>query len=145
MVWQRLRKSEQPADHDDDDDRPTIQIIAGEIAVMATQAEEILIAAGVPLYQRAGVLVRPIIETVDASHGRTTHVAQLKVLDITYMRDLLCRYINWLRYDGRKRDWVKADPPLAVAATILARTGDWKVPAIAVSFPRRPCVRMVHC
>ena len=92
---------------------------------------ELLIEAGVPLYQRAGILVRPIIETVDASHGRTTQVAQLKILDSTYMRDLLCRHIEWQRYDGRKRDWVRTDPPLAIAATILARAGDWKFPAIA--------------
>jgi hypothetical protein len=118
------------ADHNDDD-RPSVQIAAGEIALMATRAEEMLIAAGAPLYQRAGVLVRPIIETVDASHGRTTQVAQLKILDSPYMRDLLCRHVNWLRYDGRKRDNVKTDPPLSVVVTILARTGDWKVPAIA--------------
>ena len=113
------------------DDRPLIRITAGEIAPIATQAEGILIDAGVPLYQRAGTLVRPIIETVDASHGRTTQIAQLKVLDNTYMRDLLCRHTNWQRYDARKSDWVRADPPLAIAATILARAGDWKVPAIA--------------
>ena len=47
------------------------------------------------------------------------------------MRDLLCRHINWQRYDGRKRDWVQADPPLAIAATILARAGEWKFPTIA--------------
>ena len=115
----------------DHHDKPSIRIIAGDLAPIATQAEEMLIAAGVPLYQRAGTLVRPIIETVDASHGRTTQVAQLKILDITYMRDLLCRHIEWRRYDGRKRDWVRTDPPLAIAATILARAGDWKFPAIA--------------
>ena len=58
-------------------------------------------------------------------------VAHLKVLDNTYLRDLLCRHINWQRYDGRKRDWVQADPPLAIAATILARAGEWKFPTIA--------------
>ena len=115
----------------DHHDKPSIRIIAGDLAPIATQAEGMLIEAGVPLYQRAGTLVRPIIETVDASHGRTTQVAQLKILDSTYMRDLLCRHIKWQRYDGRKRDWVRTDPPLAIAATILARAGDWKFPAIA--------------
>ena len=73
----------------DHHDKPSIRIIAGDLAPIATQAEGMLIEAGVPLYQRAGTLVRPIIETVDASHGRTTQVAQLKILDSTYMRDLL--------------------------------------------------------
>ena len=52
----RATAADHDDDDDDDDDRPSIQIAAGEIAPMATQAEELLIAAGVPLYQRAGSL-----------------------------------------------------------------------------------------
>lgn len=114
--------------------KPTIRVIAGDLAPIATQAEQMLIEAGVPLYQRIGTLaalVRPIIEDVDASYGRRTKVAQLKALDATYMRDLLCRHIIWERYDGRKKGWVRVDAPKDIAATVLARAGDWSFPAIA--------------
>ena len=116
---------------DSDDGRPSITITAGNISGMATQAEEFLIAVGVPLYQRGESLVRPIIETVDASHDRKTTVAHLKLLDAPYLRDLLSRHINWLRYNESKEKTVKADPPPSVVTTMLSRAGDWKVPAVA--------------
>ncbi len=53
-----------------DSDLPIIEIKDGQLSALATRAEEMLIDAGVPLDQRGGTLVRPIIETVDASRGR---------------------------------------------------------------------------
>jgi hypothetical protein len=110
---------------------PVIEIKRGQLSSLATRAEELLIAAGVPLYQRGGTLVRPIIETVDATRGRKTKVAQLKVLDNVYTRDLLGRYAVWLKYDARSNRMLPTDPPMQVATTILARVGDWTFPAIA--------------
>jgi putative DNA primase/helicase len=112
-------------------DLPIIQIKDGELSLLATRAEEMLIAAGVSIYQRGGALVRPIIETVDASHDRKTRVALLKVLDGVYTRDLLGRHATWVRWDARAKRAVPTNPPSEVAATILARAGDWTFPAIA--------------
>ena len=83
-----------------------------------------------PIYQRGGTLVRPIIETVDASRGRKTKVAQLRVLDTVYLRDLLGRYAVWVRYDERKKRMLRDNPPMEIAATVLARVGEWTFPAI---------------
>jgi putative DNA primase/helicase len=105
--------------------RPVVQVKGGELSFLATAGEKVLIGAGVPLYQRGGTLVRPIIETVDATHGRRTKVAQLKVLDNVYMRDLLGRFAIWKRWDARSQKLLSVNPPMGVAATILARTGDW--------------------
>jgi hypothetical protein len=110
---------------------PTIQIEDGELSSLATQGEDVLIAAGVPIYQRGGKLVRPIIETVDATRGRQTRVVQLKILDDVYLRDLLCRHSRWEKFNLRTKKLVPVNPPSEVAQTILARTGDWKFPAIA--------------
>jgi len=104
---------------------PVIQVKGGRLSPLATTGEEVLIGAGVPLYQRGGTLVRPIIETVDATRGRKTKVAQLKVLDNVYLRDLLGRYAVWKRWDARSNQVVPINPPMEIAATILARTGDW--------------------
>jgi hypothetical protein len=62
-------------------------MIPGEHSAIADLAEQMLIDAGVPLYQRGEALVRPIIREVDASHGRTTKIAQLKALSPVYLRD----------------------------------------------------------
>jgi hypothetical protein len=113
------------------DNLPVIQIKDGELSLLATKAEEMLIAAGVPIYQRSGRLVRPIIETVDATRGRKTKVAQLKVLDDTYLRDLLCRYARWEKYNARSKKMLPTNPPMEIAATLLARVGDWTIPAIS--------------
>lgn len=114
------------------DDLPTeIAVVPGELAKLATQCEEILIKAGVPIYQRGGKLVRPIIETVDATRGRKTKVAQLKQLDVPYLRDLLSRHARWVKHDVRSRKLVPTNPPKEVVEIILARTGDWKFPSIA--------------
>jgi hypothetical protein len=113
------------------DQLPVIQVKNGELSLLATNAEEMLIAAGTPLYQRGGTLVRPIIETVDASRGRKTKVAQLKVLDSVYTRDLMGRHAVWMKWDGRAKRFVRTNAPMEIASMILARAGDWTFPAIA--------------
>jgi hypothetical protein len=110
---------------------PTIQIEDGELSSLATRGEEVLISAGVAIYQRGGRLVRPIIETVDATRGRQTNIVQLKALDDVYLRDLLCRNARWEKYSARSKMLTPVNPPSEVAQTILARTGDWRFPAIA--------------
>ena len=114
-----------------DNGLPEIRIIPGELSNIATLAEQALLEAGLPIYQRCGSLVRPIIEEVDAAHGRRTKIAQLEAIDPVYGRDLLGRVANWLRYNARAEDWAPADPPPAIAATVLARVGEWSFPIIA--------------
>lgn len=111
-------------------DLPKIEIKDGELSQLATRAEALLIHAGVPIYQRGGELVRPIIETVDASRGRKTKVAQLRPLDSVYLRDLLARYAIWLRYDAREQQVNQTNPPYETATTVMARAGEWRFKAI---------------
>jgi Bifunctional DNA primase/polymerase, N-terminal len=113
------------------DQLPVIQVRDGELSLLATTAEEMLIGAGTPLYQRGGALVRPIIETVDASRGRKTKVAQLKVLDSVYARDLMGRHAVWMKWDGRAKRLVRTNAPMEIASMVLARAGDWTFATIA--------------
>jgi putative DNA primase/helicase len=112
-------------------DLPTIEIKDGQLSELATRAETLLITAGVPLYQRGGELVRPIIETVDASRGRKTKVAQLRILDPVYLRDLLARHAIWLRYDKKEKQMNMTNPPFQTASTVMARAGEWNFKTIA--------------
>jgi hypothetical protein len=107
-----------------------IQVKPGELSKIATRSEEVLLASGVPIYRRAGTLVRPIIEEVDASHGRKTKVARFAGLNTIYLRDLLNRIAKFYKYDGRSRKWQLIDPPHDVANTIMERVGEWTFPVI---------------
>jgi len=110
--------------------RPTIQLRAGALHEIATEAEAALIAAETPFYARAGQIVRPIIEDVAAFKGRRTKVARLKPVTVDMLRDHLSRVGRWQRYSGRSKKPVDVDPPPDVAKTILARDGDWTFPTL---------------
>lgn len=114
-----------------EDDRPLIQIAAGHLARIADEAEDHLIAAGVPFYQRGRYLVRPVIETLPASGDRKTQIPRLAVVEPIYMRLALARHIRWEKFDKRSDDWVPADPSMDIAATINARYGDWQFAPVA--------------
>lgn len=113
------------------DTRPVVALVAGKLSEIATQAERALVDAGVSVFSRGGALVRPVVEEVDAAHGRRTKVARLAHLDATYTRDLLSRHALFQRYDSKKKDWLTADPPADVAQTILSRVGEWQFPSLA--------------
>jgi putative DNA primase/helicase len=107
-----------------------IQVKPGELSKIATRAEAALLEAGAPIYRRAGRLVRPIIEEVDASHGRKTKVARFAQLNAIYLRDLLNRVAGFYKYDVRGRKWQPIDPPHDVANTIIERVGEWTFPVV---------------
>jgi hypothetical protein len=116
---------------DHDDGRPEV-IITAKISELATRAEEVLLEAGAPLYRRGDAIVRPVVEEVEASHGRKTKAARLRVVEPVYLRDLMDRAANWQKYNATKKKLVATSPPLEVASTLLARGADeWKFPAVA--------------
>ena len=49
---------------------PTIRVIAGQLPRVVSETEQALLAAGAPIFFRAGTLVRPCVETDDCG-GRT--------------------------------------------------------------------------
>lgn len=104
--------------------------IQPRISLVTTAAQQMLIVAKVPFYQRGGELVRPIIRTVMAGHGQLTTTAQLKTLTSVYMRDTMCRHAHWVRFDKRGSQWVPAVAPMNVAQTLLSRDGVWAFPEI---------------
>jgi hypothetical protein len=112
--------------------KPQIEVRDGELSELATIGEKLLIDSGVPLYQRGGMLVRPIVEIVDASHGRKTKVAQLKSVDAVYVRDLLSRQGDWVKRDARRKNkFLPINPPSEIPLTMLGRVGEWGYPKLA--------------
>ena len=105
---------------------PVIRVLGGGLSNEATLAEDALINASVEVYQRGEKLVRPVIDEADATKGRLTKIARLFRIEIPYMQDLLCRNIVWEKYDYRKDDYIKINPPQNVTQLILNRYGEWK-------------------
>ena len=124
----RYRTSQEPVV---EDGRPAIKIEAGKLSITAHKAEDVLIAAGIPFFDRSNALVRPIVKEVDAFRGRKTKAAQFARIDLTYMRDVLGRVASWHRRDKRANRWDPIDVPFDVASTVLARSGEWKFPTVA--------------
>lgn len=112
-------------------DRPVIKVVAGELSNLATLGEAALINAGAPLYVHGETIKRPVVDDVEASKGRKAKVARLVEVSTDAMRDQLCRNAIWRKYDGRSKKDVPTDPPRDVAATILSRDGEWRLPRAA--------------
>ncbi|SFT30357.1 putative DNA primase/helicase [Methylobacterium sp. yr668] len=47
------------------------------------------------------------------------------------LADMSARTMRFQRYDSRAEDWLDINPPVEMTATLLAREGQWRVPAVA--------------
>ena len=110
---------------------PKIIVEGGEISITADKALDALLASGLPIYQRSGRLVRPVMDEVPASRGRTTIVARLAEINVHAVMDMLARAIEFQRFDARRGKHVRIDPPRAVAEIMLSREGSWPFPRVA--------------
>lgn len=107
---------------------PIITLGAGELHNIATQAESALIQADVPFFVRGEAgLVRPVVDEVPAANGQRAKVARLSPVTEPVMLDHLSRSAAWQKWDGRSKGFITADPPAKVAATVLARDGEWRL------------------
>ena len=114
----------------DAEQKPTIQVQAGILPHLATECENALISSGAAVFQRGGVLVRPMTWEVSASDERITTAAGLKVLSLTMLIDLLAQNAAFEKYDARAKKYVPTDPPEKAAAILLSRAGQWKLSTV---------------
>jgi hypothetical protein len=110
---------------------PVIRVIAGQLHITTTAAEDALIASGLPIYQRGDGLVQPVTREVPASRGRMTLAAGLGEMNVYSMVDVMCATAEYERYDARSEDWVRINPPAQIAQTLLSRHGKWRFQVIA--------------
>jgi putative DNA primase/helicase len=120
--------------------KPQIRIAGGDLAPMADQAERHLIEAGALIFQRGGKLVRPVVQPVPDGRGNTTNDVHLVPVTETYLRDMLCRTIDWFKFDNRRKEgheWKSVDAPKEIARVLLDRQGEWEFAAISgvISIP----------
>jgi putative DNA primase/helicase len=95
------------------------------------EAEQAVLASGAPVFSRAGSLVRPVSEAVDAASGGKTKVTYLKPFTPDSFVVTLAESAIFQRYDGRRRAWVDIDPPLSLVRAVLSNDGKWAFPRVS--------------
>jgi putative DNA primase/helicase len=111
--------------------RPTIRIISGELPRIVNEAEAALLAAGgLNLYQRGGLIVRPVLSKLKASNNRETFAWRLVAVVQPYMIETMMRAAEFEKWDARARGFVPKDCPARIADTYLAREGHWRLPIL---------------
>ena len=82
------------------------------------------------LYQRGGLIVRPVLSKLKASNNRETFAWRLVAVRQPYMIETMMRAAEFERWDARARGFVPKDCPAQVADTYLAREGHWRLPTL---------------
>ena len=111
--------------------RTVIRLVNGRLPWSLNEVDQAVLAAGGGgLYQRAGMMVRPIKVEVFDSEQRKTFCWQMHEVSATYLTDLLTRIIRFQTFDIKANDWLDKDCPKKVAETYLARVGEWEIPEL---------------
>ncbi|CAO3416505.1 hypothetical protein [Azospirillum argentinense] len=111
--------------------RPLIRIIAGELPRVVDDAEAALLKGNAPLYQRGGLIVRPVFEEVKGASGHSFRAPQLVTASEPNVAEWMGLTANFEKFDGRSHDFVPCDCPEKVAQTYLARRGAWRLRRLA--------------
>jgi hypothetical protein len=109
--------------------RPVIQLGA-HITSVAVAAERAMFNAGLPLFRRGDMLVRPVVldaRGINDTKIKTIGLAQVPTI---LMRSFMEQAAQFEKYDARARAWKPAKPPEDVADLILARAEHWPFPPI---------------
>ena len=121
------------------DGRPVIRWVAGKLPEVLNQAEDALLRNGVRIFRRGGFLVRVINRDVPSvrNYKRPSGVLGVVTVGRHYLTEAFTRAARWLKYNGKKDDWVDCNAPEQVAVTYLERVGQWQLPKLwsAISTP----------
>lgn len=110
--------------------RPLIRIRAGMMPETIDEAEQALLGAGLGLYQRGSIVVRPAMVPVAISGGRQIDAPRLIHVRAHHMAEAFTKAAYWERYDMRAGDWIPTDCSQRLAETYLAREGQWRLPVL---------------
>jgi putative DNA primase/helicase len=108
-------------------DRPAVLVRGGKIHEATEKAEQVLIDSKFEVFQRDGRLVR-VGRYPMAGDGKP--VLGFVEISKDNMVEILTEKILWTRMDGRSKKEKVVDCPSDVAACLLARIGNWRLPSI---------------
>jgi putative DNA primase/helicase len=108
-----------------------IQLVEGDYHLAADEAEEALLRTEWNnVYQRGGLLVRPVLEQLAAADNRATTAWRLAPVRQPFLLEMLERVVTFMIYDRRSRAWVPRNCPDRIGEMLLAREGLWKASVI---------------
>jgi Bifunctional DNA primase/polymerase, N-terminal len=110
--------------------RPVIQLMDGQLLRILSETEDALLASGLPVFSRAGMLVEPVAENMSAADGRKTVVARLRPLSPESFLGPAAESAAFEKYDRKRNKWVETDPPLRHARVLLASERRWRFPHV---------------
>ena len=110
---------------------PQIKVIPSELPRIVNEAEDALLLSEIELYQRGGMLVRPVKGTIVNKDGKTEGWHLIQVVH-PYLVESLCCAAQFVRMDsrGKVKGWKPIDAPDKVASALLSRRGKWKLPVL---------------
>ena len=109
---------------------PQIKVVPGEIPRVVDEAEDALLLLGREIYQRGGLVVRPVSAKLKASNNRAIQGWRLIPVKRSHLVDTLTCAARFMKYNVRSKDWVAINAPDEVAEIYLAREGYWKLPVL---------------
>ncbi len=114
------------------DARHGIRCIQGRRHEIVDYAERFLIEAGVPIYQRSGMLVTPKLEPQKDREGRTVNIMIFAPVTLDGLLTEMTRVIRWKKAKkvDKKLAWVTVDAPAEYGRAILASDRNWSFPRI---------------
>ncbi|APT57793.1 hypothetical protein RGI145_12395 [Roseomonas gilardii] len=130
-MWERGAKPEDMARAETRANMPVIRVVKGSLSHIVDQAEQALIQAGLGLYQRGSMLVRPGIARLSAAKDEMTEAQEAMALGEMAMVEAMTTAAVWEKWDGRTDDWVVADAPKDIARIYMQRVGRWRLPVLA--------------
>jgi hypothetical protein len=110
---------------------PQIRVIASELPRVIAEAEAALLAYDGEVYQRGGLMVRPVLTKFEASDKREAMGWHLIPVTRPWLVNTLTCAARFWKYNGRSKAWMPIDAPDKVADTYLSRRGAWKLPVLA--------------
>lgn len=109
----------------------TIVMMEGHLIGIVEKAENALLGAGVPIYQRGGELVTPVKSGQLSGAGdgvrRERNSVVLHGVEVTWLIKKLSGCAKWTKMnaEGKQRS---ADPGRKYAETLIASKGEWRFP-----------------
>lgn len=142
----RKKKSASSGGETQDDDRPEIRIVNGEVPRVLDEADKALGGRDPTIYAQQARLVRIVAFDGDDTGEKFIHrqpgSITIQQVISAHLVDRLAYVARWKRYDSRVGDWIATDVPKKIADSFVARAGTWKhVPALT-GVVEAPTLRM---
>jgi putative DNA primase/helicase len=111
--------------------RPEITVRAGERHKAADEGIAALQAASVAFYQRGSALVRVSDVRARSMTGEVIMVPGITAVTPAILERALGQTATWQRFDEKKAETVRIDPPRPVVMQILDMVGEWPFAPLA--------------